>query len=325
MPSRSFRWRGFGVSVEVPERVAARLRRPAPEDAPKEPLRFLPTPPLNVVKHELDDAIKFFYNPEHDPVASGLDPGKHRIPLSVARTLTDDAAEAEEIAAVTWYHTIELPGGVFTPGEFDHRPLLPHYGLPADLSGKRAIDIGTNNGYWAFEFERRGADTVAVDVDMISELDYPPGVRPTIGPRGLDIPVGDGFSVAHRILGSKVQKVKSNVYALDPETVGTFDFVHIADILLHLRDPLAALERVRSITRHQAYIIDHIEPDLPSGSQLTYYDGGWAGVVWWRPSLDVLAQMVLDAGFSSVELRRVYNLAHTWGVGPWRAVLVATA
>ncbi|MEI4884358.1 hypothetical protein, partial [Klebsiella pneumoniae] len=56
------------------------------------------------------------------------------------------------------------------------------------------------------------------------------------------------------------------------------------------------------------------------------YLGGWDDVVWWVPSLASLAQMVIDAGFSSVRLNSVYNLAKTHETdGFWRASLTATA
>jgi tRNA (mo5U34)-methyltransferase len=325
MAARSVRWRGFGLTVEVPERVAARLRRRSRTASgvggSRQVLQLGDPPVIQVEKHPPEQAMRFFYNPEHDPVATGLDPANFGIPLGAARTLTDDPVEADEIASVIWYHTIELPNGVVTPGEYDHRPLLPHYGLPDDLTGQRALDVGTNNGFWAFEMERRGATVAAVDVDMISELDFPPGVREVIREKGIDIPVGRGFAVAHKLLGSRVEKVVSNIYDMDPATIGTFDFVHIADLLLHLREPLRALERVRAVTTGRALIVDVFDPDERPGH--TAYLGGWEGVRWWWPSLATLTQMVLDAGFSRVRVERVFNLAHAAGSGPWRAVLHA--
>ena len=107
--------------------------------------------------------------------------------------------------------------------------------------------------------------------------------RELIREKGIDIPVGRGFAVAHKLLGSKVEKVVTNIYAMDPATMGTFDFVHIADLLLHLREPLRALERVRAVTAGRALIVDVFEPDEPAGH--TAYLGGWDGVRWWRPSL----------------------------------------
>ena len=64
-----------------------------------------------------------------------------------------------------WYHTIELGDGVVTEGIFDHRPVVDRYMIPADLCGMRCLDVGTMDGFWAFEMERRGAaEVVAADL-----------------------------------------------------------------------------------------------------------------------------------------------------------------
>ncbi len=55
-----------------------------------------------------------------------------------------------------WYHTLELPG-LTTHGTFDMRQYVPRYGLPASLEGKRVLEVGTWDGFWAFEFESAAA------------------------------------------------------------------------------------------------------------------------------------------------------------------------
>jgi tRNA (mo5U34)-methyltransferase len=67
---------------------------------------------------------------------------------------------AERVKLNGWYHTLELAPGVVTPGMFDLRPYVSRYGLPERLDGKRVLDIGTWDGFWAFEMERRGAAEV---------------------------------------------------------------------------------------------------------------------------------------------------------------------
>src|SRR5690348_5922792 len=94
----------------------------------------------------------------------------------------------ERLGDIGWYHTQELAPGLVTPGMFDLRPFVGHYGLPDDLTGKRALDIGTFEGFWAFEIERRGADVTAIDVDRIQDLDWPPRLRPDTDDRR-----GEGF------------------------------------------------------------------------------------------------------------------------------------
>src|SRR5947209_12865855 len=105
-------------------------------------------------------------------------------------------------------------------------------------------------------------------------------------------PIGEGFRLAHEALGSAVTRVTSSVYSLSPETIGTFDFVHCGDLLLHLRDPLTALEHIRSVTRGRFLLSDVIDLHAERGrfGPTVQYLGGWEDVVWWVPSLDTLAQ-----------------------------------
>ena len=70
---------------------------------------------------------------------------------------TDLAALREEVAAYPlWYHTMELGPGIVTRGWFDLRPIVERMPWP-DVRGKRCLDIGTYDGFLAFELERRGA------------------------------------------------------------------------------------------------------------------------------------------------------------------------
>jgi tRNA (mo5U34)-methyltransferase len=62
-----------------------------------------------------------------------------------------------------WHHTIEIMPGAVTPGWFDLRPVANRMPWP-DVKGKRCLDIGTFDGFSAFEMGRRGAaQVVAID------------------------------------------------------------------------------------------------------------------------------------------------------------------
>ena len=222
-----------------------------------------------------------------------------------------------------WYHTIELPGGEVTPGFYDHRGLVEAYGLPADLTGARALDVGSYDGFWALELERRGAEVTALDVASSSDVDLPPAARERLRAQGWEAPMGERFARARERLGSRIRAVTGSVYELDPDRVGTFDFVHAGDLLVHLRDPVLALQRLRAVTAGQALLSDCYDPDLREADTVRYL-GGWRWAAWWLPSLPALVQMVADAGFSQVELVTTYNLApRDQTSGPWRAVLRA--
>lgn len=240
--------------------------------------------------------------------------------------LGEDTILPARINAVDWYHTIDLPGGVVTPGVYDHRPLVAHYGLPENMGGWSALDVATFDGFWAFEMEKRGASVKALDLPRLSHIDLPPPMKELLLAEGLDREMGHGFALAVEALGSSVERLWGNIYDLDPSKIGKFDFVHTADVLLHLERPLDALRAVRSVTAGEALIVDSFDPDLedPSGKSLTQYLGGWWTATWWLPSLQTLAQMVIDAGFSDVTVHRVYTLAkRNEAGGLWRAILKA--
>jgi tRNA (mo5U34)-methyltransferase len=259
-------------------------------------LRLAEPPPVELVRR--------------DPVAS------------VETFLAQAPPEAED----NWYHTIELPDGKVTDGRFDHRPLVEHYCLPDDLSGAQALDVGTADGFWAFELERRGAQVVALELPRLSNRDFPAGAKHLVRERA-NTPPGRRFDLARRALDSKVELIRLAVYDLDPSRVGTFDFVHVGDVLLHLRDPPGALAAIRSVTSGQAHIADAVDPWLAAGPglhrNLTAYHGGWDITLWYTPSVQTLAQMTLDAGFADVEVLRLYRLDMRGVPGAWRAILRA--
>jgi len=325
MAKRSLRWRGFGVEVEVPERAATALRRvlPGSRGVGQSPQR-----------RSSDAVVEFpaiqpnvHVDPRTDAISSYLKGLEESSPWY--RDAWEDVPP-EQLAALVqkqiWYHTIELPGGVVTPGYYDHRTLVPHYGLPADLTGQRVLDVGAWDGFWSFEFERRGATVTAVDIDRLVETDFPPAIREAVVAKNLDMRLGGGFEIARRALGSKVQRIARNVYDLDPADLGTHDIVHFADVSLHLERPLEAFRRIRAVTGGRAIIVDSYEPDLDDDERmLTEYQGGYANATWWAPSLRTFAQMVIDAGFSTVRIVNTYRLHPRQELGPgrWRAILDA--
>src|SRR6201995_5259916 len=70
-----------------------------------------------------------------------------------------------EVREVAWYHTMRLPQGIVTPGNFNTLEELERVPLPSSLDGRRCLDVGTADGFWAFEMERRGAaEVVAIDL-----------------------------------------------------------------------------------------------------------------------------------------------------------------
>ncbi|HEX2035725.1 MAG TPA: methyltransferase domain-containing protein [Chloroflexota bacterium] len=231
------------------------------------------------------------------------------------------------VAAVKWYHSIDLGHGLVTPGNFDHRLLLDRYHFPARLDGRRALDVACFDGFWAFEMERRGArEVVALDIERWSDLDLPPIVKDAMVRAGGDGLTGAGFAVAHDLLQSKVRRQILSVYELTPERVGgTFDFTFCGDLLLHLMNPPKALQGIRAVTSGEALLVDVFDPQLDAIADypVMRYFGGWQICHWWKPSLRCLVQMVKDAGFKHVDVLDKFQLAESGGDLLWRAVIRA--
>jgi tRNA (mo5U34)-methyltransferase len=213
----------------------------------------------------------------------------------------------ERAAEIGWYHTMELAPGHVTPGMFDLRGQMGHYGLPERLDGMRALDVGTWDGFWAFEMERRGAEVVALDLDDERELDYPPRRRPD---KFGEDPRGSGFRIAHEVFDSKVERVNMNVYNATPEELGTFDLVFCGSVLLHLRDQLLALERIAGLcdgTFISAEEYDRASSLLPFPVSRYLADRD-SDVVFWMPSIRTWKRLLWSAGFDRVERYAKFRL-----------------
>lgn len=204
-----------------------------------------------------------------------------------------------------WYHTIELPGGIVTPGEYDLRESPRKIGFPASLAGLRCLDVGTRDGFWAFEMERRGAaEVIGLDLDDPTQLDWPLP-RPEFNAIIADDQDARArtFDIARDALGSKVDRRNFSVYDLSPEAMGEFDFAFIGTLLHHLRDPIGALMAIRSVVRGDLLIAAVISMSLTIErprtpvAELAQLNEPF----WWVPNLAALKRSVRMAGFEIVK------------------------
>ena len=214
-----------------------------------------------------------------------------------------------------WYHTLELPG-LTTTGVFDMRQYVAHYGLPGDLTGQRVLEIGTWDGFWAFELERRGAQVTAIDLDDERELDWPP--RRRVPKEGIQR--GAGFEMARELLGSKAERVVRSVYHATPENMGgQFDLVFCGSVLIHLRDQLLALERIANLVKPGGLFISAEEyewrSDLVPFPLARFRGNRDAAVVFWLPNRRAWREMLFYAGFDGVEEIKRFTMKSNEGYG----------
>ena len=217
----------------------------------------------------------------------------------------DQADFDRRMGEIGFYHSIDLGPGVATKGWWDLRHALTLIPFP-DVRGKRCLDIGTWDGFYAFELERRGAaEVVALDLPDVSQVDYPPEVRAdrSFNPSPPGQPSRNaGFHLVHEALDSAVIFRPGNVYDLDPADVGTFDVVTMGSLLLHLRDPVRALDAVRAITSMDGFFlsIDFIHPNAQLRSRRTplfELRGEGSDFQWWLANDAGCRQLLRVGGF----------------------------
>jgi tRNA (mo5U34)-methyltransferase len=201
--------------------------------------------------------------------------------------------QIEELKRLGFYHSISLPDGRVIPGfqSIDQLRLrLAQFPIPADLTGKRVLDIGAWDGWFSFEMERRGASVMAVDA--------------TEQPR---------FKAAKELLGSKVEYQVRDICRLTPGDIGQFDIVLFLGVLYHLKHPMLALENVCALSTDLVCVESYVTDD---GSDLTappvmefYETTELAGQFdnWVGPNTPCLLGFCRSAGFARVRFESVLD------------------
>lgn len=219
--------------------------------------------------------------------------------------MNKDELQAAVDAAPYWYHRIELPHGITTPGWAPMDPAA--YRVPDDLRGKIVLDVGAWDGYWSIEAAKRGASGVMA-IDNFSD---------TIG-SVTNADRSHGWSNLQ--LCTKALAI-DNIIAMDgdiekriPYVWDHADIVFCFGVLYHLKNPLLALENMRAMCTGSIYI----ETAILDGCKSAYGEYGYSGEEccfefypndeygrnhsnWHVGTLRAWAAMVEAAGFINIE------------------------
>lgn len=126
-----------------------------------------------------------------------------------------------------YYQDITLPHGLSTGGK--DRSATARAIFPPDLRDKTVLDLGCKYGYFCFEAAKRNAAEV----------------------HGVDV---SSDNVRKAALLSEILNVKATFSCADIEKQqlsGTYDYVLCLNLLHHLKDPIAALEKLIVITQER--------------------------------------------------------------------------
>ena len=230
-----------------------------------------------------------------------------------------------------WYHSIELGNGIVTPGDYDYRNSLEGFHFPDDMTGMKVLDIGSATGFFAFEFERRGASVVSVELPSLTEWDMIHDEKENILKgmmyfhqattpqdayyRHLKGP----FEFCQTQKQSSIKRIYSSIYNLNShlDENGTFDIVFLGDILLHLFSPFAALNIVAPFCKSKLIIATDLfglHADIPLMEFLGTKSKGKDSRTWWMFNDRCVEEMLVRVGFSDVKLVGDYSgiMRRTW-------------
>lgn len=207
-----------------------------------------------------------------------------------------------------WFHNIHLPDGTQTApdhflGDFPHtkwQQLSPL--LPEDLSGRTALDIGCNAGFYSLELARRGAEVTAIDFD-------PNYLRQATW-------VLEQYQLSERVTLRQMQ-----VYDLAHEEQ-QYDIVLFMGVFYHLRYPLLALDIVTRLVGDMMVFQTLSMPGDPAFSTQDDYPihrrdqllrQGWPKMAfiekkfsndptnWWIPNTNAVEAMLRSCGMKPAE------------------------
>ncbi|HSV68817.1 MAG TPA: methyltransferase domain-containing protein [Methylibium sp.] len=217
----------------------------------------------------------------------------------------------------TFYHRLDIPA--LRDTQDWHWDLLgdeARYLGGIDFGGRRVLEVGPANGALSFWMERQGAEVVACDLSPdVAKTSWDVLLR-----EGMDLAavnasmsavmrgLNNGFWYAHAHHRSQVRLVHATAYDVPP-AVGRFDVVTLCAVLLHLRDPLRALEHALGFTDDLLLITDllpfHLSVEergkplarfLPSPKSIPPH----GGVTWWHVTPALYEQYLDLRGFDIV-------------------------
>ena len=238
--------------------------------------------------------------------------------MRTTRGVTPRPARPREVTNADdciFYHSMDVPGLGAVQGQWDLRGSERDCLGDVNLADKTVLEIGPASGYLTFWMERAGASVTSFDLDDTENWDLVPfadrdplalqAERSEIIRR-----VNNAWWYTRAALGAQAACVNGTAYDVD-ETLGLFDIVTINSVLLHLRDPMLAVERAAARARHQIVITDVSErqfaadrPDFSSELALRFIpraDTGGPIDAWWYIPSALLIEYLKILGFSSIE------------------------
>jgi len=234
-----------------------------------------------------------------------------------------------------WFHIMDIPGlSEPTKGSFDLRKGVNDVLGNVDFKDKTVLHLGPSTGFLTFAAEKKGGDVTGIDLDInnrvkgpldISNRDVIPRVDHNWQEEVNALMMRErkqrnAFWYAHKALNSKSKLILSHVNEL-PANIGMYDISLIFSVLVHIRDPFLALQKMLSHTKEKIIITElgghgrnkslrkmvrnlfrkiMSPPPTPSMTFLPNEKKGPFG--WWKFSPEIIINMAKILGFGKTSV-----------------------
>jgi tRNA (mo5U34)-methyltransferase len=201
----------------------------------------------------------------------------------------------EELKDVYWHHTLRLSPDLIVNGGKSAESLEAEcaaiLGL-VDLNDRTVIDVGSWNGYFAFEAKRAGAREVTATDSFVWRLPLFRG-RET-------------FELARDYLGLDIAAKEIDPMEL-PGDLAPADVVLFLGVFYHMFDPIMVLRNVAALTRDLLIVETHHDLEDIDRPGMIFYPGKTLnndGSNWWGPNPSCVAELLAELGFTRVFYQR---------------------
>jgi tRNA (mo5U34)-methyltransferase len=209
--------------------------------------------------------------------------------------MTQDEIKAKAESFGRWYHAIKLTPTYTTmslPFE-DLWERIAEVQATVYYSGKSVLDLGTMDGHWAFEAERRGArPVVAGDIWPNPRLAF---AKEVFGSGIVMVPNADVHCLTDRI-----EPVMRQL------GIRKFDVIQCMGVIYHVQNPILALQQIRNCIADDGLLLIEAgcwlsRSDQPTArlnrGEMLYDDGS----TYWLMDLNCLTWILELAGFKVEE------------------------
>jgi hypothetical protein len=212
-----------------------------------------------------------------------------------------------------FYHSTDIPGVGLVEGQWDLREGFDEYLGHYDFTGKRVLEIGPATGFLTFQVEKAASEVVAVELPMDRRFWNAVPYEKLGLARGRDEGwtevekqfhehigrIRNGFWFCHEKFGSHARIYHGSAENL-PATLGEFDVVILASILLHSRSPVSILESCARLVSDTIIITEIHDEALGEGPlcSLVPTAGNNAWDTWWRFTPRFFTQFLEVLGFT---------------------------